>query len=71
MTGCGAWSIPSTSTSPKVTRAYRFVPNSQSCPWDVQKAIAAHNSVHESNIMGKDVIYKPKAPPVPIEKKTS
>lgn len=36
----------------------------------VQEAIAAHNSVHASNLKGKDVIYKAAplketAPPVP------
>jgi len=53
--------------------AYQYIPNSTQCPMQVQSAIAAHNSVHASNLTGKETVWKvkpvplkAKAPPVPV-----
>lgn len=69
--GCGETLIPTTSTSPAVAHAYSYIPNSTQCPMPVQEAVAAHNSVHASNLLGKETVWKakplkPTAPPVPV-----
>jgi len=56
-----------------VAHAYSYIPNSTQCPVQVQEKIAAHNSVHASNMLGKETVWKAKAvplkkeaPPVPV-----
>jgi len=56
-----------------VAHAYSYIPNSTQCPMQVQEKIAAHNSVHASNMLGKDTVWKAKAvplkreaPPIPV-----
>lgn len=50
-----------------MAQAYQYIPNSTQCPMQVQAAIAAHNSVHASNLTGKETVWKVK--PVPLKEK--
>ena len=58
LAGCAALGTPIPSTKQGLLNSFKPIRNSAKAPCEMQRDVAAHNSVYDSLQNGREVIYK-------------